>query len=112
MEKVFILVFLGLLSFGYGHAQEIVPFIDLTENHQEIYSKIADRKMTYKGFNQDYTYPLEEIDEQIDRVRAALNNHPGSSKKKELIDIREKLLRKRSILLEEAELVDDLIQLY
>ena len=113
MKNSFILFILciGALSSSYG--QEIIPFPDLSESHIAVYNQteVFDDH-NYTLYTEDYQVALRKLDHDIseldDRIQKTSDDIVKSSLESEKVILN----KKRTKILEEAELVDDLNKFY
>lgn len=111
MKNLLIIFLLCLGTISYG--QEIIPFPDLSENHEAAYSDsetIDDRN--YALYTEDFQIALRKMDEDIEEINTALHDELIEEKIMALRNKKADLLKKKSALLEEAQLTDDLNKFY
>ena len=111
MKSLLVILFLSVGAFSYG--QEIIPFPDLSENHETIYSNsetIDDRN--YALYTEDFQIALRNVDEDIEEINTALQNELIEERITSLRNKKADLLKKKSALLEEAQLTEDLNKFY
>lgn len=111
MKYLLFILFLSIGSISYG--QEIIPFPDLSENHDAVYhdSETIDDH-NYALYTEDFQSALMKVDEEIEEVNIALQNESIDERITALRNEKADLLKKKSALLEEAQLVDDLNKFY
>jgi len=111
MKKLIFILFVGLGSIAYG--QEIIPFPDLSENHEAVYYNVETvDNLNYALYTEDYQKDLEKIDREIDEVNIELQNELIEERLTYLRNKKADLLKKKTSLLEEAELIEDLNKFY
>lgn len=113
MRKLFILTILGIFGAFSVKSQEIIPFPDLSQNHTVGFNQtdlIDDHNYTL--FTEDYRIALKTIDEKIDQLNISIQEESNRSRKASLTDKKKNLLQKRSELLDEAEILEDLNKFY
>ncbi len=111
MKKLIFILFIGLRAIGYG--QEIIPFPDLSENHEAVYSNVETiDNLNYALYTEDYQKDLRKIDREIDEVNTELQNEVIEERLTYLRNKKADLLKKKTSLLEEAELIEDLNKFY
>lgn len=111
MKYLLFILFLCVGVIGYG--QEIIPFPDLSENHDAVQHNsetIDDRN--YALYTEDFQSALIKVDNEIEEVNTALQNESIEERITGLRNKKADLLKKKSALLEEAQLVDDLNKFY
>lgn len=111
MKYLLFIFFLCVGVIGYG--QEIIPFPDLSENHDAVHHNsetIDDRN--YALYTEDFQSALIKVDNEIEEVNTALQNESIEERITGLRNKKADLLKKKSALLEEAQLVDDLNKFY
>ncbi len=113
MKNLFILIIisLGVTSSLYG--QEIIPFPDLSESHMAVYNQaeVFDDH-NYSLYTEDYQEALRKVDNDILLLNSKIQTEPDEAMKASLETGKIELNKKRTKLLEEAELVDDLNKFY
>lgn len=111
MKTLIFILFIGLGALGYG--QEIIPFPDLSENHETVYNNIETiDNVNYAFYTEDYQKDLQKIDLEIDEVNIELQNELIEERLTTLRKKKADLLKKKTSLLEEAELIEDLNKFY
>jgi len=111
MKKLIFILFVGLGTIGYG--QEIIPFPDLSENYDAVYNNVETiDNLNYALYTEDYQKDLQKIDREIDEVNAELQNELIEERLTYLRNKKADLLKKKTSLLEEAELIEDLNKFY
>ena len=111
MKKLIFILFIGLGTIGYG--QEIVPFPDLSESHESVYNNIETiDNLNYALYTEDYQNILRKIDREIDDVNTELQSELIEERLTYLRNKKADLLKKKTSLLEEAELMEDLNKFY
>ena len=111
MKKLIFILFIGLGTIGYG--QEIIPFPDLSENHEAVYNSVETiDNLNYALYTEDYQKYLQKIDREIDEVNIELQNELIEERLTYLRNKKADLLKKKTSLLEEAELIEDLNKFY
>jgi len=113
MKHLFILFILciGAVSSLYG--QEIIPFPDLSESHIAVYNQaeIFDDH-NYTLYTEDYQVALRKLDNELSQLDERINKTSDDLVKSSLKAEKVILDKKRTKILEEAELVDDLNKFY
>ena len=113
MKNFFVLLVIcfGAASSLYG--QEIIPFPDLSESHIAVYNqKEVFDDHNYSLFTEDYQEALRKIDGEISALEAQVEISTDAKYRASLVSQKAELNKKRSKLLEEAELADDLNKFY
>jgi len=113
MKNFFVLLVtcFGAASSLYG--QEIIPFPDLSESHIAVYNqKEVFDDHNYSLLTEDYQEALRKIDHEILALEAQIETTTVSKNGTSLESQKVELNKKRSKLLEEAELADDLNKFY
>lgn len=108
---IFFLLFLGCIPLA--KSQEIIPFPDLSESHIAVYNQtetIDDRN--YSLYTKDYQDALKNIDDEIDEVTEHILNESDMDQKTRMQKSKTNLVKKRSSLLQEAQLIEDLNKFY
>jgi hypothetical protein len=101
----------GAASSLYG--QEIIPFPDLSESHIAVYNqKEVFDDHNYSLFKEDYQEALRKVDREISALEAQIETSTDAKHSASLESQKVDLNKKRSKLLEEAELADDLNKFY
>ena len=113
MKNLFVLLLLILAAIPVSRGQQIIPFPDLSEIHITVYNQteIVDTP-NYSLYTDEYREALKEIDLEIQSVNKRIENETNQTVKTSLKLKRTSLMDKRSILLEEAVLVEDLHKFY
>ena len=94
-------------------SQEIIPFPDLSENHIAVYNQVVIvENYDYSLFRKDYQLALVKIDLEIEAMNAKIGNESNKNKRTRLQSEKAILVKKRSTLLQEAGLLEDLNNLY
>jgi glutamyl-tRNA reductase len=111
MRKLFYILFTGMSALSYG--QEIIPFPDISENHEAVYNNLEtiDDK-NYALYAEDYQRALRIVDLEIEQVSNDLQNESIPERLTSLRNKKADLLKKKTALLEEAQLVEDLHKFY
>lgn len=111
MRKFFYILFTGISALSYG--QEIIPFPDISENHEAVYNNLEtiDDK-NYALYTEDYQRALRIVDLEIEQVSNDLQNESIPERLTSLRNKKADLLKKKTALLEEAQLVEDLYKFY
>lgn len=109
--------FLILIVFSLGahltKAQEIIPFPDLNEHYQ--YTKNGGRSLderNYSIFSEDYQKALNALDAETDQLLSRRKNETDQENIDEINSQIKAIRIKKSALLSEAELVEDLQKFY
>lgn len=113
MNKLLVISF-GLFLSGYQlTAQEIIPFPDLSEQYEHTKNggKSLDER-NYAMFSNDYQESLRAIDKKIDEITSQRSAETEQVKIDGFNRQIDALQNKRDVLLEEAELVEDLHKFY
>lgn len=94
-------------------AQEIIPFPDLSENHIAVYNQTeAFDDQNYSLYTKVYQTALKEMDIEIEAVDEKIKTESEKLLRRTLESEKEKLVKKRLKLLQEAELLEDLNKFY
>lgn len=108
---IFFVLLLGVSTFV--RSQEIIPFPDLSENHIAVYNQaIMIENSDYSLYTEDYQNALKNIDLEIEAVNVKINDEPNKDKRTSLQSGKAMLIKKRSALLQEADLLEDLNKFY
>lgn len=108
---ILILLFLGCIPLAKG--QEIIPFPDLSESHVAVYNQtetIDDHN--YSLYTKDYQVALKNIDDEIEEITEHIQNEPDVDQKTRIQKSKATLVKERSSLIQEAELLEDLNKFY
>jgi len=111
MKYLLCILFISVGAVSYG--QEIIPFPDLSENHETVNTNsetIDDRN--YALYTEDFQIALRKVDNEIEEINIVLQNELIEERIESLRNKKADLLKKKSALLEEAQLVDDLNKFY
>jgi hypothetical protein len=111
MKYLLFILFISIGTASYG--QEIIPFPDLSENHETDYinsETIDDRN--YALYTEDFQIALRKVDDDIEEINIELQSELIEERIDSLRNKKADLLKKKSALLEEAQLVDDLNKFY
>ena len=113
MKNLFVLFLFILAVIPVSYSQQIIPFPDLSEIHITVYNQaeIIDGG-NYSLYTDHYQNALKKIDLEIEKVNERIQNETNSTLKTSLKNKRSSLIDKRSVLLEEAVLVEDLNKFY
>ena len=113
MKNIFVLLLFTVAAIPVLYSQQIIPFPDLSESHIAVYNQpeIVD-DYNYSLYTDDYQDALKKIDLEIEKVNETIQNEANQARKTSLKSKKESLLNKRSMLIEEAELVEDLNKFY
>ena len=100
-------------AIGITKGQEIIPFPDLSESHIAVYNQvdILDNH-NYSLYTKDYQDALIEIDLDIETVTKELEKESNKAQTTSLESKKADLINKRTLLLKEAELLEDLNKFY
>jgi len=113
MKNLYILFifFIGAASSLFG--QEIIPFPDLSESHIAVYNQteVFDEH-NYSLYTEDYQIALRKLDDDLTQLEANITTASDKKEKASLEAEQINLDKKRTKLLEEAELIDDLNKFY
>ncbi len=113
MKNYFFLLLLCLGAASSLYGQEIIPFPDLSESHIAVYNqKEVFDDHNYSLFTQDYQEALRKVDIDISEIDRQIETIIDPKRIASLESEKRSLNKKRSKLLEEAELVDDLNKFY
>lgn len=113
MKNLFILFTfcIGAVSSLYG--QEIIPFPDLSESHIAVYNQtVVFDDHNYTLYTEDYQVALRKLDNDLAKLDEKIQKTSDDIVKSSLEAEKVILNKKRTKLLEEAELVDDLNKFY
>lgn len=113
MKNLIILLLLSLGCIPFAKGQEIIPFPDLSESHIAVYNQsetIDDHN--YSLYTKDYQDALKNIDDEIVEITEQIENESDVDQKTKMQNNRTSLVKKRSSLLQEAELIEDLNKFY
>lgn len=113
MKNLFILLMFCFGTAPSMHGQEIIPFPDLSESHIAVYNQaeVVDDH-NYSLYTEDYQMALRKLDENMLQLELRIQRISDEKQKASLEAEKIKLNEKRTKLLEEAELIDDLNKFY
>ena len=113
MKNIFVLLVLFLGSVFTAKSQEIIPFPDLSENHIAVYNQVEIiEDHNYSLYPKEYRDALKQIDQEIEVVNNRIENESNKTLRTSLQSQRAILLKNRTGLLQEADLLEDLNKLY
>lgn len=113
MKNLFVLLLLCLGPVFMAKGQEIIPFPDLSENHIAVYNQVEIiEDHNYNLYNKDYSDALKKIDQEIELVNKLIENESNKVQRTSLESQKAMLLKRRTGLLIEADLLEDLNKLY
>lgn len=113
MKSYFFMLLIGIGAIPTLYGQEIIPFPDLSEKHIAVYNqKEALDEYNYSLFTEDYQKALKNIDIEIQAKEFELESSKDLLESDRLRAVLMELNKKRSQLLEEAELLEDLNKFY
>ena len=113
MKNLFVLLLLCLGPVFMVNGQEIIPFPDLSENHIAVYNQVEIiEDYNYSLYTKDYRDALKQIDQEIEVVNKRIENESNKVQRTSLQSQKTLLIKKRSGLLQEADLLEDLNKLY
>ena len=113
MKNLFILLLLIFGAIPIVKAQEIIPFPDLSESHIAVYNQaevIDDHN--YSLYTKDYQDSLKQVDLEIEEITERIQKESNKIHRTSLQTEKTILVKKRSGLLQEAELLEDLNKFY
>lgn len=113
MKYLFVLLLFCIGTATSMQGQEIIPFPDLSESHIAVYNQaeVVDDH-NYTLYTEDYQKALTMLDENILQLELRIERNSNEKQKASLEAEKIKLNEKRTKLLEEAELIDDLNKFY
>lgn len=113
MKNNFILLLLCLGTASSLFGQQIIPFPDLSESHIAVYNqKEVFDDHNYSLFTEDYQEALRKVDIDISAIDEQIETIIDPKRIASLESEKQTLNKKRSKLLEEAALIDDLNKFY
>lgn len=113
MKNLFVLLLLCLGPVFMAKGQEIIPFPDLSENHIAVYNQVEIiEDHNYNLYTKDYRDALKQIDHEIEAVNKLIENESNKVQRTSLQSQKAILIKKRTGLLQEADLLEDLNELY
>lgn len=113
MKYYFVLLLLCLGAGSSLYGQGIIPFPDLSESHIAVYNqKEVFDEHNYSLFTEAYQEVLRKVDINISEIEEQINSITDPRRIALLESEKKTLNLKRSKLLEEAALVDDLNKFY
>ena len=113
MKNIFVLLVLFLGSVFTAKSQEIIPFPDLSENHIAVYNQLEIiENQNYNLYTKNYRDALMKIDHEIEAINKLVENESNKTLRTSLQSQRAILLKNRTGLLQEADLLEDLNKLY
>ena len=93
--------------------QEIIPFPDLSESHIAVYNQVETiDNHNYSLYTKDYQDALTKMDLEIETVANLIVKESNKDQRKVLESQKADLIKKRVLLLKEAELLEDLNKFY
>ena len=93
--------------------QEIIPFPDLSESHIAVYNQVETiDNHNYSLYTKDYQDALTKMDLEIETVANLIVKESNKDQRKVLESQKADLVKKRVLLLKEAELLEDLNKFY
>lgn len=93
--------------------QEIIPFPDLSESHIAVYNQIETiDSYNYSLYTKDYQDALTKMDLEIEAVASLIEKEANKAQRTLLESQKAGLVKKRVLLLKEAELLEDLNKFY
>lgn len=113
MKNLFVLLvfYIGVVYTTKG--QEIIPFPDLSESHIAVYNQVdLIDSHNYSLYTKDYQDSLHKIDRDIETVHNEIEKESNKGQIKSLESKKAELIKKRTLLLKEAELLEDLNKFY
>lgn len=111
MRKLIYIFVIAIGSAAHGYGQEIIPFPDLAI-HQDHETNETIDDQNYALYTRDYQKALIRLDEEIELTRQEIERTSKKDASKTLEKKIGDLIKKRTALLEEAELVEDLNKFY
>lgn len=113
MKRLLILFILCIGAASSTYGQEIIPFPDLSESHIAVYNQTEDSDdHNYTLYTEDYQIDLRKLDNDISQLDERIQKESDDIVKSSLEAEKVILNKKRTKLLEEAELIDDLNKFY
>ena len=113
MKKLFVLLLFCLGQVFMVKGQEIIPFPDLSENHIAVYNQVEIiEDHNYSLYPKEYRNALKQIDQEIEVVNNRIENESNKVQRTSLQSQKALLVKKRTGLLQEADLLEDLNKLY
>ncbi|MGB5321688.1 hypothetical protein [Lutimonas sp.] len=113
MKNLFFLLafYMGVVYTTKG--QEIIPFPDLSESHIAVYNQVdLIDSHNYSLYTKDYQDSLHKIDRDIETVNSEIEKESNKAQITSLESKKAELIKKRNLLLKEAELLEDLNKFY
>jgi len=104
---------LGVTGLNHIYGQEIIPFPDINESQLAVYNQsemIDDHN--YSFYTKAYQDALTKIDADIESLNKSIQNEIETENRIPLENHKKELLKKRSELLKEADLLEDLNKFY
>ncbi|MDN3642088.1 hypothetical protein QWY87_05210 [Lutimonas halocynthiae] len=113
MKRLFILFIFSIGAASSSYSQEIIPFPDLSESHIAVYNQteVFDDH-NYTLYTEDYQIALRKLDNDLSQLDERIQTETDDILKSSLEAEKVILNKKRTKLLEEAELIDDLNKFY
>ena len=113
MKNLYFLLIISIVAVSSCYGQEIIPFPDLSESHIAVYNQteVFDDH-NYSLYTEDYQVALRKLDNDLSKLDERIQTESDDDVKSYLEAEKVILNKKRTKLLEEAELVDDLNKFY
>jgi len=113
MKNLYFLLIISIVAVSSSYGQEIIPFPDLSESHIAVYNQteVFDDH-NYSLYTEDYQVALRKLDNDLSKLDERIQTESDDDVKSYLEAEKVILNKKRTKLLEEAELVDDLNKFY
>ena len=113
MKNLFILMLVFFATFQVSKAQEIIPFPDLSESHVAINNQtdVIDN-YNYSLYTKDYQDALKKMDLDIEELQKKIDLEEDIKTRQIQQVKKEELIKQRILLIQEAELLEDLNKFY
>lgn len=113
MKNLFVLLVFYMGAVWITKGQEIIPFPDLSESHIAVYNQVETiDSYNYSLYTKDYQDALTKMDLDIETVTSLIEKEVNKAQRTVLESQKADLVKKRVLLLKEAELLEDLNKFY
>ena len=93
--------------------QEIIPFPDLSENRIAVYNQAQSiEEANYSLYTKDYQNALKNIDRDIQLLNSQIEGESNKTQRTSLQSEKANLIKTRTRLIQEADLLEDLNKFY
>lgn len=113
MKNLFLSLLFCLGSLYAVTGQEIIPFPDLSENRIAVYNQVKIiENYNYSFYTKDYQDALKNIDHEIELLEGQIRKESNRAQRTSLQSEKVNLVKNRTRLIQEAELLEDLNKFY